>query len=164
MNLINVRVALASLLVMMLPLFAGAVEPDEILDDPVLEQRARVISADVRCVVCQNESIDTSNAGIARDLRILVRERLVAGDTNDEVFEYLVARYGDFVLLRPPWKAETYLLWLTPFAIMGIGGLSIAWMLLKLRSKNAASRNRLSDEEEIALGDILNNETKGTNS
>jgi len=163
MRLRNMRAALASLLIMMLPFAAQAVEPDEILDDPVLEQRARVISADVRCVVCQNESIDTSNAGIARDLRILVRERLVAGDTNDEVFAYLVARYGDFVLLRPPWKAETYILWLTPFAIMGIGGASILVMLLKLRSKKAAGGNRLSDEEEVALDAILGTKSKGTN-
>ena len=163
MSLRKMRAILASMLVLMLPLFVGAVEPDEILDDPALEQRARVISADVRCVVCQNESIDTSNAGIARDLRLLVRERLVAGDTNDEVFAYLVARYGDFVLLRPPWKAETYILWLTPYAIMGIGGFSILAMLLKLRSKNAVSVNRLSGEEEAALDAILNNKTKGTN-
>jgi len=161
MNILNFRVVIAALLVMMLPLFAQAVEPDEILDDPVLEQRARDISGEVRCVVCQNESIDTSNAGIARDLRLLVRERLVAGDTNEEVFAYLVARYGDFVLLRPPWKPQTYLLWIMPFAIMIIGGISIFVMLVKLRSKKTPGGDRLSEEEEIALDAILNDETKG---
>ena len=81
---------------------ALAVEPSEMLDDPVLEQRARALSAEIRCVVCQNESIDSSNAEIAHELRVLVRERLVAGDSDQEVLDYLVARYGDFVLLRPP--------------------------------------------------------------
>ena len=97
-------------LVLLLCLIAApvfAVEPDEILDDPALEERARVISAQVRCVVCQNEPIDSSNAGVARDLRLLIRERLVAGDTNDEVYAYLVARYGDFVLFKPPFKPST---------------------------------------------------------
>src|SRR3546814_8042783 len=90
---------------------ALAVEPSEMLDDPVLEQRARDLSAEIRCVVCQNESIDSSNAEIAHELRVLVRERLVAGDSDPEVLDYLVARYGDFVLLRPPMKPSTYLLW-----------------------------------------------------
>src|SRR3546814_8109266 len=90
---------------------ALAVEPSEMLDDPVLEQRARDLSAEIRCVVCQNESIDSSNAEIARELRLLVRERLVAGDSDQQVLDYLVARYGDFVLLRPPMKPATYLLW-----------------------------------------------------
>jgi cytochrome c-type biogenesis protein CcmH len=100
------------LLVFAVPAFA--VEPDEILDDPVLEARARDLSAEIRCVVCQNESIDSSSAGIARDLRILLRERLVAGDSDAEVKDFLVARYGDYVLLRPPVKPATYLLWFGP--------------------------------------------------
>ena len=83
---------------------SSAVEPDEILDDPQLEERARELSKIIRCLVCQNEAIDSSNADLARDLRILVRERLVAGDSNDDVLDYLVDRYGDFVLLRPPFK------------------------------------------------------------
>lgn len=91
-----------------------AVQPDEVLDDPALEARAREISTELRCVVCQNQSIDDSDAELARDLRLLVRERLVAGDTDEEVVSYIVARYGDFVLLRPPWQPNTYALWLAP--------------------------------------------------
>src|SRR3546814_8542609 len=104
---------------------AWGVEPDEMLDDPVLEQRARDLSAEIRCVVCQNESIDSSNAEIAHGLRVLVRERLVAGDSDQEVLDYLVARYGDFVLLRPPMKPSTYLLWFGPFLILFIGVVAV---------------------------------------
>lgn len=109
----------AFLAIMMLVLLTGgtpslAVEPDEVLADPVLEGRAREISTELRCVVCQNQSIDDSNAGIARDLRLLVRERLVAGDNDKEVVSYIVARYGDFVLLRPPFQPNTLALWLGP--------------------------------------------------
>lgn len=91
-----------------------AVLPDEMLDDPALEARARAISTELRCVVCQNQSIDDSDAEIARDLRLLVRERLVLGDSDEQVVDYIVARYGDFVLLRPPWQPNTYSLWLAP--------------------------------------------------
>jgi len=93
---------------------AQAVLPDEVLDDPALEARARAISTELRCVVCQNQSIDDSDAEIARDLRLLVRERLVVGDSDKQVMGYIVARYGDFVLLRPPWQPNTYTLWLAP--------------------------------------------------
>ncbi len=93
---------------------AQAVNPNEVLDDPVLEKRAREISTELRCVVCQNQSIDDSDAEIARDLRMLVRERLVAGDNDEQVVGYIVARYGDFVLLRPPWQPNTYMLWAGP--------------------------------------------------
>lgn len=114
MKLISAVLALT-----MLTLLAGgapslAVEPDEVLDDPVLEGRARDISTELRCVVCQNQSIDDSDADIARDMRLLVRERLVAGDSDEEVMNYLVARYGDFVLLRPPFQPNTLALWLAP--------------------------------------------------
>jgi cytochrome c-type biogenesis protein CcmH len=128
------------------PLFA--VEPDEVLDDPVLEERARVISADVRCVVCQNEPIDSSNAGVARDLRLIIRERLVAGDTNEEVFEYLVARYGDFVLFNPPWKPSTYALWLGPFVILALGFLAV---VMALRGKRGQRTAALTAEEQARL-------------
>lgn len=119
---------------------AFAVEPDEMLDDPVLEERARAISKQVRCVVCQNQDIDSSNAGVARDLRILVRERLVAGDTDQEVFDFLVARYGDYVLFKPPFKSSTYVLWAAPFVILSIGGIAIALVLAQnaRRYRNAA--------------------------
>jgi cytochrome c-type biogenesis protein CcmH len=109
------------ILCMLIATQAAAVEPDEILSDPVLEQRARDISAGVRCVVCQNEPIDTSNASVAKDLRVLVRERLVAGDTNAEVEAFLVARYGDYVLFRPPFRPATYVLWFAPVFIFGLG-------------------------------------------
>ena len=93
---------------------ALAVEPDEVLDDPALEARARGISKELRCVVCQNQSIDDSHADIARDMRLLVRERLVAGDTDTQVVGHLVARYGDYVLLRPPFQTNTLALWIGP--------------------------------------------------
>jgi len=107
-----------------------AVQPDEVLDDPALEARARAISTELRCVVCQNQSIDDSDAELARDLRLLVRERLVAGDTDDEVVDYIVARYGDFVLLRPPWQPNTYALWLTP-PIMAFAIATLAVMFFR---------------------------------
>jgi cytochrome c-type biogenesis protein CcmH len=100
---------------------ALAVEPSEVLDDPVLEARAREVSKGLRCVVCQNQSIDDSNAELARDMRILVRERIVAGDSNQQVQDYMVSRYGDFVLLKPPLKQATYVLWFGPLLIVGIG-------------------------------------------
>ena len=102
-----------------------AVDPSEILDNPILEKRARHISKDLRCLVCQNQSIDDSDANLARDLRLLVRERLIMGDTDYQVIDYVVSRYGDFVLLRPPVKAITALLWLGPliFALIGVFGL-----------------------------------------
>lgn len=109
---------------------ALAVEPDEKLEDPALEERARDISSHLRCVVCQNQSIDDSSAPLARDLRLIIRERLVEGDTNDEVVAFVVARYGDFVLLRPPFQSDTYLLWFGPFIILLLGG---AWVFYYFR-------------------------------
>jgi cytochrome c-type biogenesis protein CcmH len=98
---------------------AGAVEPGEVLSDPLLETRARDISKNLRCLVCQNQSIDDSDATLARDLRLLVRERLVAGDSDSAVIDYVVSRYGDFVLLKPPFKGATYVLWFGPLVIAG---------------------------------------------
>lgn len=102
---------------------AAAVQPDEMLDDPALEARAREVSEGLRCVVCQNENIDSSNAELARDMRLVVRERILAGDTNEEVEEFMVARYGDYVLLEPPFKASTYVLWFGPaiFLLLAAG-------------------------------------------
>ncbi len=116
---------------------AGAVLPDEVLDDPALESRARELSLELRCLVCQNQSIDDSNAELARDLRLLVRERLVAGDTNDEAMAYIRARYGDFVLLRPPVQNSTYLLWFGPIGIV-IAGVIIVIVTSRRRRANAA--------------------------
>ena len=128
---------------------AWAVEPDEILSDPVLEQRARAISANLRCVVCQNEPIDSSNADMAKDMRVLVRERLTAGDTDDEVYGYMVARYGDYVLFRPPWGPSTYALWLVPFALMGAG---IVGLALAARRRRGAETPALTEAEREELG------------
>ena len=100
-----------------------AVEPDEILSDSKLENRAREISANIRCVVCQNEPIDSSNSGVARDLRILIRERLSTGDSDAEVLDFLVRRYGDFVLFKPPLKYTTYVLWFSPLIFLFFGTL-----------------------------------------
>ncbi|WP_259781592.1 cytochrome c-type biogenesis protein [Aestuariispira ectoiniformans] len=109
----------------LVPQMAGAVLPDEILADPKLEARARDISEGLRCLVCQNESIDDSNADLARDLRIIVRERLQAGDTDEQVVSYITARYGDYVLLKPPFNAETFILWGSPalFLLFGAGAI-----------------------------------------
>ncbi len=121
------RAAAAFLLVMLAGLTAYAVNPDEVLDDPALEARARAISKQLRCVVCQNQSIDDSSAPLARDLRLLVRERLVAGDTDAATIDYVVARYGDFVLLQPPFKPKTYGLWLGPWLVLALAGLVAVW-------------------------------------
>ncbi len=107
---------------------ALAVNPDEILADPVLETRARNLSAQLRCMVCQNQSIDDSNAELARDLRVLVRERLVAGETDEEVVEYVVSRYGEFVLLKPRLSIRTMALWSAPVVLLLIGGLVLVLM------------------------------------
>ena len=104
---------------------ARAVEPDEILSDPVLEERARDISAELRCLVCQNQSIDDSNAPLAKDLRILVRERLAEGDSDSQVIDFVVARYGEFVLLNPRFAPHTYLLWLGPPLILLIAVIAL---------------------------------------
>ena len=141
------------LVLMLCATTANAVEPDEILSDPTLEARAQAISADLRCVVCQNEPIDTSNAGVARDLRLLVRERLVEGDTDKQVFEYVVARYGDYVLFKPPWKSTTYALWLTPI-LLAILGMFSGSLILKHSSKGFATTKSLSPEEEAQLSEI----------
>src|SRR5256714_3401768 len=117
--------------------FASAVQPDEILSDPVLEARARALSKELRCMVCQNQSIDDSDAPLARDLRILVRERLKAGDTDQQVIDFLVARYGDFVLLKPRFTSHTALLWLGPPAPLLGGG---ALVLLGVRRPSRRGR------------------------
>ncbi|MGD9769953.1 MAG: cytochrome c-type biogenesis protein [Pseudolabrys sp.] len=112
---------------------AFAVQPDEVLKDPVLEARARTLSRDLRCMVCQNQSIDDSDAPLARDLRILVRERLTAGDSDRQVIDFLVARYGDFVLLKPPLTGETALLWFTPLLVLLFAGAGL-WLWLRRRT------------------------------
>jgi cytochrome c-type biogenesis protein CcmH len=133
---------------------AYAVRPDEVLADPQLEARARAISAELRCMVCQNQSIDDSDAPLARDLRLLVRERLKAGDSEDAIRTFLTARYGDFILLKPPLKVETVLLWAGPAAILFLGVL-----ILVMRRSNgnngARSGAELTAEEGAELVSIL---------
>lgn len=114
---------------------ALAVEPDEMLKDPVLEERAREISKHLRCLVCQNQSIDDSNADLAKDLRLLVRARLKAGDSDEAVVRYIVARYGDFVLLKPPVKPATYVLWFGPALVLLV---ALTSAILFLRRRRAA--------------------------
>jgi cytochrome c-type biogenesis protein CcmH len=148
----NLLGAIVIVLAALLSLDAGAVLPDEVLPNPVLEARARAISKELRCVVCQNQSIDDSSAPLARDMRILVRARLVAGDSDSQVKAYLVERYGNFVLLRPPVQADTLLLWLGPaiFLLTTFGG--FAFYLRKSKSQPTITAPRpLSDEEEALL-------------
>lgn len=134
---------------------AFAVQPDEVLDDPVLESRARELSSGLRCLVCRNENIDESNADLARDLRLAVRERLVAGDTDDEVIAYLVDRYGEYVLLRPTASGANLILWLAGPAML-LGGAAIAVVALR-RRPDAAKRgdDALTAEEQAHLDTLL---------
>jgi cytochrome c-type biogenesis protein CcmH len=131
---------------------ALAVQPDEVLNDPVLEHRARNISAGLRCLVCQNQSIDDSDAPLAKDLRLLVRDRLKAGDTDAAVRDFIVQRYGEFVLLRPVFGAHTLLLWLTPLLVLGLGGTGL---YLALRGRRVRATAALSPDEQEALEAVL---------
>jgi len=134
---------------------AFAVQPDEVLDDPALEARARALSAELRCMVCQNQSIDDSDASLARDLRILVRERLKAGDTDEEVLAYIVARYGEFVLLKPRFSLRNALLWGTPAVLLVIGG---AVLVVSIRRRERPATKALSAEEKERLAKVLDGE------
>ena len=134
---------------------AWAVEPSEMLDDTGLEQRARAISKELRCLVCQNQSIDESDADLARDLRVIVRERLVAGDSDEEVIGFVVARYGDWVLLDPPFKALTWVLWLGPLGIVGVAGLMYRGVFRGEGSLKEGAARPLSDAERRRLNDVL---------
>lgn len=148
------RILLALALILSAP-FAYAVQPDEILDDPALEQRARDISDGLRCLVCRNESIDESNADLARDLRILVRERLTAGDTNEEVVDYVVDRYGEYVLLNPTTRGANMLLWLAG-PIMLLLAVIMAVFYLRSRAKARPDANdKLTAEEEARLAELM---------
>ncbi len=141
---------------------AKAVQPEEVLEDPKLESRAREISAGLRCLVCQNQSIDESNAPLARDLRLLVRERLKAGDDNDEILDYIVARYGEFVLLRPPVGWHTALLWLAP-ALFLLLGLYLMRGVLRRHRAQPAGPAPLSDDDQARLSQILDQDRDGAN-
>jgi len=130
-----------------------AVQPSEILPDPVLEARARALSSELRCMVCQNESIDDSDAPLAHDLRVLVREHLKAGESNAQIRNYLVARYGDFILLKPPFKADTLLLWGTPLLVL-LGGAAGIMLAMRRRAQPLAPVG-LDPEEQARLADLL---------
>jgi cytochrome c-type biogenesis protein CcmH len=131
---------------------ALAVQPDEILKDPALEARARALSQELRCMVCQNQSIDDSDAPLARDLRILVRERLSAGDSDKQVIDFLVARYGEFVLLKPRFTWHTAILWLAPFVVIVIGAIGFLAAGRRVRLPVA---ERLSPEEEARVSTLV---------
>lgn len=135
------------------PAPALAVQPDEILADPALETRARALSKGLRCLVCQNENIDDSNATLARDLRVLLRERLVAGDSDEAAVQYLVDRYGEYVLLNPRLTGSTLVLWLAG-PLMLLGGGAVAWATLRRRAA-AAQGDGLSDAERARLAELL---------
>ena len=132
-----------------------AVQPDEILDDPVLEERARELSKGLRCLVCQNESIDDSDAALARDLRILVRDRLVAGDSDEEVLDFVVDRYGEFALLQPKFGGSNLILWVAgPLGL--IFALFIGLNMVRRSSATSAMKEELSADEAERLNEILN--------
>ena len=144
------------ILTLMLAIPGWAVEPDEILSDATLEKRARDISQNLRCLVCQNESIDESNASLARDLRLLVRERLMEGETDQEVLEFVVDRYGEFVLLRPQVNGVNLILWaLAPIALLLSLIFSGAYIFNKNRSVKVAKPTPLTNEEQDKLDQIL---------
>lgn len=138
------------------PVPATAVQPGEMLADPALELRARELSAELRCLVCQNQSIDDSSAPLARDLRLVVRERLVAGDSNDQVMRYVVDRYGEFILLRPPLRLGTIILWITPLIVLAAG---LAWLLVAWRRRSRivveTRAAPLTEAEQIALEKVI---------
>lgn len=156
------KLVLMMVLALALPSLAHAFEPDEVLADPALEARAREVGKELRCVVCQNQSIDDSNAELARDMRILVRERILAGDTNQDVIDYMVDRYGDYVLLDPPFKGETLVLWVGPGVIAALG---LIWLVLLFRRRTTkggeeevvtgVSADPLSDDERRRLEELL---------
>lgn len=136
-----------------------AVQPDETLSDPALEGRARALSRELRCMVCQNQSIDDSDAPLARDLRLLVRERLKAGDSDSEVMGFLTARYGDFVLLKPRLTPQTMMLWLAPLVVLITGAIALL-IVVRRRAPNSALDARgesepLSPQEQHRLADLL---------
>ena len=149
------RAFILAFLMICFPLVSYSVEPSEVLDDPILEERARNISKNLRCLVCQNESIDDSNASLAKDLRILVRERLVAGDNNDEVLKFIVDRYGEFALLKPRSDGSNLILWLSgPLMLLSALIISVSFIKSNYNTKRGTS-TVLSDHEKSELKKIF---------
>lgn len=151
--LVAAAIATGTCGVALVPTPAHAVQPDEMLADAALEARARALTAQLRCLVCQNESIDDSEASLARDLRVLVRERLEAGDSDRQVIDFLVARYGEFVLLKPRLTPQTVLLWATPPLAL-VAGLLLAWRVLRRRGARVEAAP-LSAEEQADIDRLL---------
>ena len=145
-----------TLIALWLSTSALAVQPDEILKNPALEARARALSQELRCMVCQNQSIDDSDAPLAKDLRVLVRERLTAGDSDRQVIDFMVARYGEFVLLKPRVSAHTLILWLAPFAALVIGGLGFFVFLRRRATKGEPpTQEQLTPAEQSRVAELL---------
>ena len=152
------RALFFAILVICIPFVSYSVEPSEVLSDPILEERARDISKDLRCLVCQNESIDDSNASLAKDLRILVRERLVAGDSDDEVLNFIVDRYGEFSLLKPSSSGSNLILWLSgPLMLLIALMISLSFVKSNQKLKRINTKG-LSDEEKRELKTIVSEE------
>jgi cytochrome c-type biogenesis protein CcmH len=149
------RLLIVALLTLFVVPTAMAVEPDEIISDPALEARARALSKELRCMVCQNQSIDDSDAPLAHDLRVLVRERLQAGESDQQVIDFLVARYGEFVLLRPRFSWHTALLWFGPATILIIGAYGVLVLARRYRTNRAAEQETLTAAEADRLSEIL---------
>jgi cytochrome c-type biogenesis protein CcmH len=154
----RIRFALFAIMVALMPSVSHAVQPDEIMADPAQEARARNLSRELRCMVCQNQSIDDSDAPLARDLRLLVRERIAAGNTDQQVMDFLVARYGEFVLLKPRVEGQTLILWLIPpLALVG-GGFAL-WLGNRRRRQRVASEEgasfQLTPEEEARIEKLI---------
>ncbi|MDE2377681.1 cytochrome c-type biogenesis protein [Bradyrhizobium sp.] len=151
--------AIVALTLLAMPV-AHAVQPDEIMADPAKEARARELSRELRCMVCQNQSIDDSEAPLARDLRLLVRERISAGDSNSQVIDFLVARYGEFVLLKPRFERQTLLLWLlAPLALLA-GGAAL-WLQMRRRAGSGGDvPSPLTPEEEARLAALMSDDAK----
>lgn len=149
--------AIVALMLLAMPA-VHAVQPDEIMSDPAKEARARDLSRELRCMVCQNQSIDDSDAPLARDLRLLVRERIAAGDSNSQVLDFLVARYGEFVLLKPRFERQTMLLWLLAPLLLAGGGFAL-WRQIRRRSQNGTDLTPpLTPEEEARLAALMSDD------
>jgi len=148
------RLGAAVLLVALSLSAAHAVQPDEVMADPAKETRARDLSRELRCMVCQNQSIDDSEAPLARDLRLLVRERIAAGDSDSQVIDFLVARYGEFVLLKPRVERQTLLLWAVPPLVLIAGAIAL-WMQARRRATQAGAQPALTPDEEKRLSKLM---------